>query len=366
VALKTPTPAVKRGRRTAVTAVGAIVGLVIVVVAIGGKWGSVEHAISRVSLAVLAGATLLQLGSLVARSEAWYRCVRAAGGTVGRRRLFRAASVGYLGNLVNGEFGFAMRIAALRRSAPRTTPKLATLATTEVPILLTELVLAVLVSFTLVGPLGWPWWIPLVLLAVTAGVTVAVSRSGLSSRLRGWLSGLAVLKDPGTRWRMAGIVLVAMLAQILRNWVVLQASGLDVSVLDATAVLLGVAVLGILPLGPSTGTGATLLILGSHDLGAVAAAGLLLTATGALGSLSYGAWALGDRGSVLAGRLNQRRAHHVRTRRAEGAAAAVQHALSALPALRRERFETTYFGGVTHEQVARILTPFHAARPVLA
>jgi uncharacterized membrane protein YbhN (UPF0104 family) len=289
-------PAIKHGPRAALTVAGAAVGFGLVFLAVQGKWGSLEHALTTAPLWILGAATLLQLGSLLARSEAWHRCVHAAGGTVGRRRLYRAASVGYVGNLVNGEIGFAMRIAALRRSAPRSTPKAAILATTEVPILLTELVLAIVVSFTLVGPLGWPWWVPVILLAAMAGVTVAVTRMGVGSKLRGWLSGLAVLREPGTRWRMAGVVLLAMVAQILRNWVVLQASGIDVSVLDATAVLIGVAVLGILPLGPSTGAGATLLILGSHDIGAAAAAGLLLTATGALGALCYGAWALGDLG----------------------------------------------------------------------
>jgi uncharacterized membrane protein YbhN (UPF0104 family) len=346
-----------------VTAAGAIVGFGIVVVAIGGRWGSVEHALAAAPLWILAASTVLQLGSLVARSEAWLRCVRAAGGSVGRRCLFRAASVGYLGNLINGEIGFAMRIAALRRSAPQETPKLGALVTTEVPILLTELVLAVLVSFTLVGPLHWPWWVPVILFATMASVTLAVSRMRLGDRLRGWLSGLAVLNDPRARRRMAGIVLIAMIAQILRTWVVLQATGLDASVLDATAVLIGVAILGILPLGPSTGAGATLLILGSHDVGAVAAAGLLLTATGALGSLSYGAWALGDRGWVARHGLDRTLAHRSRTRRAEGAAAAMRDALGALPTGRREQFETTYFGGITQAQAARILFPFHMPQP---
>jgi uncharacterized membrane protein YbhN (UPF0104 family) len=359
VALNSPTHHSKRGRRAALTAAGVMVGFGLVVVAIGGRWGSVEHALTSAPLWILAVATLLQLVSLIARSEAWHRCVRAAGGSVGRRTLFRAASVGYVGNLVNGELGFAMRIGALRRSAPSDTPKVGALVTTEVPILLTELVLAVLVSFTLVGPLGWPWWVPLVLLAVMVGVTFAVSRLGLGRRLRGWLSGLAVLADPRARWRMAGIVLVAMVAQILRNWAVLQASGIDVSMLDAIAVLIGVAILGILPLGPSTGAGATLLILGSNNLGAVAAAGLLLTATGALGALTYGAWALGDRGWAARGRLSRLHAHRARTRRAEEGAAAMRDALNALPVRRRERLEATYFGGVTREQAARILSPFH-------
>ena len=143
------------GKRAALTAVGAAAGFGLVALAIGGRWGSVENALVSTSLWTLLAASLLQLGSLLARSEAWHRCVHAAGGTVSRRVLFRAASVGYVGNLVNGEIGFAMRIAALKRSAPDTTPKLGALATTEVPILLTELVLAVAVSVTLVGPLGW-------------------------------------------------------------------------------------------------------------------------------------------------------------------------------------------------------------------
>ena len=354
------------GKRAALTAVGAAAGFGLVAVAIGGRWGSVEHALASTSLWTLLAASLLQLASLLARSEAWHRCVHAAGGTVSRRVLFRAASVGYVGNLVNGELGFAMRIAALKRSAPDTTPKLGALATTEVPILLTELVLAVAVSFTLVGPLDWPWWIPVVLLAVMVGVTLAVSRMGLGRRLRGWLSGLAVLRDRRARWRMAAVVLLAMIAQILRNFVVLRASGIDVSVLDATAVLIGVAILGILPLGPSTGAGATLLILGSHDLGAVAAAGLLLTATGALGALVYGSWALTDRGWITAARLGRVRAHHLRTRRAEAGAAAVRTAMDTLPAAGRERCEVAYFGGITREQVARILSPFHAPLPRVA
>jgi uncharacterized membrane protein YbhN (UPF0104 family) len=296
VASKPSAGAAKHARHTALTIVGATVGFALIAVAVGGKWGTLEHAVTHAPIWILAAASALQLASLLARSEAWHRCVRAAGGEVGRRRLYRAASVGYVGNLVNGEIGFAMRIAALRRSAPRTTPKATILATTEVPILLTELFLAIAVSFTLVGPLGWPWWVPAILVVAMVVGTLVVSRLSVGRRLRGWLSGLAVLGDRRARWRMAGVVLLAMIAQILRNWIVLQASGIDVSVVEATAVLLGVAVLGILPLGPSTGAGATLLILGSHDVGAAAGAGLLLTATGALGALGYGAWALGDRG----------------------------------------------------------------------
>src|SRR3954449_8390363 len=87
-------------------------------------------------------------------------------GTVRRDQLYRVASVGYLGNIVNGELGFAIRVAALRRVAPERTPKLGALAVTEVPIVLVEAALAALVTFTLVGPLGLPWWLPIACLAV--------------------------------------------------------------------------------------------------------------------------------------------------------------------------------------------------------
>ena len=64
---------------------------------------------------------------------------------------------------------------------------------------------------------------------------------------------------------------------------------------DATAVLIAVAALGALPVGPGIGTAAMVLILGSTGVAGVSAAGVLLTATGTLGALAYGGWALADR-----------------------------------------------------------------------
>jgi hypothetical protein len=62
-----------------------------------------------------------------------------------------------------------------------------------------------------------------------------------------------------------------------------------------TAVLIGVAALGVLPIGPGVETAAMVLILGSTGVAGVSAAGVLLTATGTAGSLAYGGWALADR-----------------------------------------------------------------------
>ncbi|MGZ5336367.1 MAG: hypothetical protein ACXWFV_13165, partial [Solirubrobacterales bacterium] len=50
-------------------------------------------ALGAAPLWVLGAAVALHLFWLLARSEAWSVCIRAAGGSVGRRRLYRASSL---------------------------------------------------------------------------------------------------------------------------------------------------------------------------------------------------------------------------------------------------------------------------------
>jgi hypothetical protein len=54
-------------------------------------------------------------------------------------------------------------------------------------------------------------------------------------------------------------------------------------------------VLGVLPVGPSVGAAAAVLILGAEGVAGVSAAGVMLTATGTAGALGYAAWAYADR-----------------------------------------------------------------------
>jgi len=280
--------------RRPLTAVGSLVAVGVLVFVVAGRWGQFARAAAGAPWWELTAAAALQTVSLVARSEAWNVCVHAAGGTVGRRRLYRAAGIGYLGNVVNGELGWAMRIASLRRAAPRETPNAVVVAATEVPIVLMEVALATLTSFTLVGPLGLPWFTPIVafcaVLAAVAGLNRLARRHS-----SGWWKGLAALGEARTRTRVALFVVLAVCGQIARNWLMLRASGIHASVFDATAVLIAVAVLGVLPVGPGVGAGAMVLILGAHGVAGVSAAGVLLTLTGTLGALGYASWALVDR-----------------------------------------------------------------------
>jgi hypothetical protein len=163
-----------------------------------------------------------------------------------------------------------------------------------VPIVAVEASLAALTSFTLLDPLGLPWWSAVACVALTVGV-VSVLSVVARRRTTGLWSGLAVLRSLDGRSRIVGLVLIAVAAQIARNWLALHAIGVDASVFDAIAVLIALVTLSQLPLGPSVGAVAVVLILGSNGVALSAAAGVLLSATGLAGTLCFGGWALADR-----------------------------------------------------------------------
>jgi uncharacterized membrane protein YbhN (UPF0104 family) len=286
-------PAGRRGS-AAVTLAGAVAVAVVLAVVLAGHRAQFTAALQVTSGWVLLAAAGLQLVALICRTEAWHNCVHAAGGTLTRRRLFYASGVGNLGTLVNGQLGAAGRIAMLRRSAPRESPRVPALIAAEVPILTVEAMLAALTSYTLVGPLGLPWWLPLAGLALAGLVLVGLGRLA-SRKRRGFWNGLAVLRSFRGRIRVIAFVLLATFAQIARNWLVLRGLGVDASLFDAVAVLIAIVTIGQLPVGPSNGAAAVVMILGTNGVAAAAAGGVLLTVTGMAGSLCFAAWAVTDR-----------------------------------------------------------------------
>jgi uncharacterized membrane protein YbhN (UPF0104 family) len=237
---------------------------------------------------------LLQVVALLARSEAWHLTIEAAGGTVERRVLYRASSMQVLGSVLNTQLGVAARIAAVRRSSATVSPQVPTLIAAEFPILAVEAMLAALCSFTLIAPLGLPWWLPIVGLAVIAAVSAGLRHLALRKGRELW-RGLAVLRSLRGGARVVVFVLVAVFAQIFRNWLLLHAVGVSASFLDAIAVLIAVVALSQLPVGPSAGAAAAVLILGRDGPGAAAAAGVLMTVTGTVGGVCFAAWAGADR-----------------------------------------------------------------------
>jgi len=283
-----------RRHPAATTVIGSLVVAVALVIGLWNKREDFVEAFTSASLIVLAAAIALQVLWLVARSEAWHVCVEAAGGSVSRRRLYRAAAVGYLGNLFNPNFGLGVRIATLRRSAPADSPGPGVLIAAELPIVVVEAVLAAVLSFTLIAPLGMPWWVAVLILAVSVAVIGGLTRF-VRHRREGFWRGLEVMRSSGTRTTIILLVMFATGMQVVRNLVVLQGLGVDVSVLDSVALLIATAAIGLLPVGPTLGAATAVLILGSNGPAVVAAAGALLTATGAVGALCFAGWALADR-----------------------------------------------------------------------
>jgi uncharacterized membrane protein YbhN (UPF0104 family) len=283
-----------RRHRVPITVAGSLATAAVLAFVLAGRRHQFAAAVSGTPARVLAVTVLLQIVALVARSEAWHLSIRAAGGTVARRVLYRASSMQVLGSVLNGQLGVAARIAALRRSSPIVSPQVPTLIAAEFPILAVEATLAALTSFTLVGPLGVPWWLPLIALAVIGTASAGLRRLALRTGRKLW-RGLAVVRSLRGGGRVIGFVLVAVLAQIFRNWLLLHAVGVDASFSDAIAVLIAGSTLGQLPLGPSVGAASTVLILGRDGVAAAAAAGALMTATGTIGGLCFAGWAGADR-----------------------------------------------------------------------
>ena len=283
-----------RRHRTAITVVGSLATAAVLVLLLAGRRDEFVTALSEASLGVLAVTTLLQIVALLARSEAWHLTIEAAGGTVERRVLYRASAMQVLGGVINGQLGVAARIAALRRSSPEVSPQVPTLIAAEFPILAVEGMLAALASFTLVAPLGLPWWLPLVGLAVVATASAGLRHLARRKGRELW-KGLTVLRNLRAGSRVIGFVLVAVFAQIFRNWILLRAVGVDASFFDAIAVLIAVSTLMQLPLGPAAGAAAAVLILGREGVAATAAAGVLMTVTGTIGGLCFAAWAGADK-----------------------------------------------------------------------
>src|ERR1700733_2314103 len=274
-------------RRVLLSVLGALAVTAGLGFVLARRRGQFTAALHTAPLSLLALAAALQILALLARSEAWNVCVRAAGGTVRRRLLFRAAGVGCLASLVNGSVGMAVRILSLRRIAPQSTPRVPALVAAEVPIITVEVALAALFSFTLIAPLGVPWWVTMIGAVAALRLVSQRHRTGL------W-TGLAVMRKHG-RGRVIAFTVLAVCAQVVRNWLMLHAIGVNVSVFDAMALLIAMFTLGQLPVGPSIGPAAAVLILGEHGIAATAAAGVLLTVTGVVGALCYAAWAITDR-----------------------------------------------------------------------
>jgi uncharacterized membrane protein YbhN (UPF0104 family) len=284
----------RRIRKVAWGVLGTTVATGILVYVLYDRRDDFAQALREASIAVLILAAFLQIVALVTRTEAWHICVKAGGATCGRRVLHHSAALGGLASQLNSQLGTAARIAILRKAAGERGLTVPQLIAAEVPIMAVEGGLAALTCFTLVGPLNLPFWAPFAVLALAIAIFYALVRLSMR-KPDGIAAGLAVLRSMDGSWRVIGLILIATFAQIARNWLMLHALGVDATVFDAIAILILQVSLSQLPIGPSLGATATVLILGSNGVAIVAAAGVLLTATATAGGLVYLTWGALDR-----------------------------------------------------------------------
>ena len=166
-----------------VTIIGTVVVVAALAIGLWSKRGDFAAAAGGAPLLILGAAIALQIVWLLLRSEAWHVCVAAAGGghpgapvpglqpRLSRQHLQRQLRPRAADRrpAARGAKGEPASVGADRRGGADHRRRGA---------------LAAVMSFTLVGPLGLPWWVPLVCLVAAVALIAGLTSSGGSARRR--------------------------------------------------------------------------------------------------------------------------------------------------------------------------------------
>jgi hypothetical protein len=266
----------------------AVLGIFAYVVAQHGS--AISTAAQRVSLGTLIVVTLLALVTLLARSEAVLACLAAMNTPWDRRDIHAANSLTFIVNTVNHYASSIVRAALVKRLDSRRAPTITQMIMVDAATTLIEGVLVAVLIVVSAGELKLAWWIPvLAVVAAVAGVGAALVIRRRFERFRAF-RGLEVLAHSRGRARVAALMVIVFACQIARTLIVLRATGLHPSLLQAAATFIAAGVLSSLLVGPGAGTAAApLIVLGHRSVAAAAAAGLILSATALLAAIVYAA-----------------------------------------------------------------------------
>jgi len=248
-------------------------------------------AAARVHPWIFALTLVLGVAALLLRSEVWRTCLEACGGETKRPDLYAANSFGMLGNAINHYVGPAVRVGTLRKIEPDSSPRPCQMFAADLPVLLTEASLATILFATAVGAAGFPWWLPV---AVFGGICFLLSglwtlRRRLASKAL-TLQGLNIMSSRVHMKRMIICISLAVAFQVIRTWLLLDGVGLHPAFWQVVMTFCATGVLGVLPLGPATSSGATLAVFSAQSTTAAAAAGMLLTGTAFAAAILFAIW----------------------------------------------------------------------------
>jgi hypothetical protein len=245
---------------------------------------------------------MAHLLTLALRTEAWRTVLRAAGADSLDLRALHAANAGaFLAGTVQGHAAMPARIALLRRYGGKDSPDAAQIALGDAPIFMFEVCTTALlaaVASTTVAAI--PAWVPWAMLAVDVGILVALRALFGRFRHRRFAAGLGVLARADLRNRLALAVAAFTALALFRTWIVLAAFGLPSDPAHLCLVLFMMGTVGLLPIGIGTGPAATVAALGTTDLAAATAAGMVVSTATVLAVLIYAGACWGWRALVPA------------------------------------------------------------------
>jgi hypothetical protein len=268
------------------------------------RGASLSDAIASVPPWAIAGATMAHLLTLALRTEAWRTVLRAAGAERLDLRALHAANAGaFLAGTVQGQAAMPTRIALLRRFGGESSPGVSQIALADAPIVMFEVCTSALlaaVASTAIG--GIPGWVPWALLGGALGVLAILRVAYGRFRHRSFVAGLSVLARPDLRARLAIAVAAFTGMALLRTWIVLLGFELPADPAHVCLVLFTMGTIGLLPIGVGTGPTATVAALGTTNLAAATAAGVVVSAATVLAVLIYAGacWAWRPRAIVSA------------------------------------------------------------------
>jgi hypothetical protein len=279
-----------RGRaRRAAGAVTAAAGAALIGWIVATRGPEVLAAISACPPWVIAGATAAHLMTLVLRTEAWRTVLRGAGATRLDLGALHAANAGaFLAGTVQGHAAMPARIALLRRYGGKDSPSVAQIALGDAPIFMFEVCTTALLAAAASTALPViPAWVPWAMLGGAIVVLAALRLAYGRARRHRFAAGLGVLASSDLRARLALAVAGFTLLALLRTWIVLVGFGLPSDPAHVCLVLFTMGTVGLLPLGVGTGPASTVAALGTTDLAAAAAAGMVVSAATVLAVLVY-------------------------------------------------------------------------------
>ena len=281
-------PRRRAGKALTAIAPGAVAALLVGWIC-ATQGGQVVAAVAACPAWVIAAATGAHLLTLALRTEAWRTVLQGAGGEELDSRALHMANAGaFLAGTVQGSAALATRIALIRRLGGEGAPSVSQIALADAPILAFEACTsALLAALACTAVSTIPAWTPW---AMMLGAEIALLAFRLAHhrfKRHRLAAGLGVLASPRLRNRLALTVGAFTCMALLRTWIVLAGFGLPSAPADVALVLFSMGAIGLLPIGVGTGPTATVAALGTTDLAAATAAGMVVSAATVLAVVLY-------------------------------------------------------------------------------